>query len=271
MRLLRSLLHRGPLAAALLALSGSASAAPIVANMSTSGTNTLSVQLLIQCSGALCGFIGLGGAGYNQTQTSTLTGTTGLLVDDTTDNLQFSTDVAGTTDLLSLTGSNITFTGLNALLTGGGTSVTVSGLTAGALNAGLANLAGLDLISPPQAIAFGMSGANALNFVASGVTNAPNIPTIGFGPLLVDSLSTLQHTDPDTDLFPNFAIQNLRGSFQSLSTTVTLGQTIRITLRATFTLNFVGESTTAVPEPASFALVGLGLAAFGLAAHRRKA
>ena len=99
----------------------------------------------------------------------------------------------------------------------------MSSLTAGSLNAGLATLAGLDLTSPPQAIAFAMSGANALNFVAAGVTNAPNIPVIAFGPTLVDFLGTLSHTDPDADLFPNFAIQNLRGSFQSLTTTVTLG------------------------------------------------
>lgn len=259
-------------AAVLLLLPVSSSATPLGAILTTSGTNTLSVFLRIECSGFLCAFIG-GTTPYpGQTQTSTLSGSTGLFVDDAPDSLQFSSDAAGTQDLLSLAGSDITFTGLNTTLTGGPANVTVSNLVAGSLNAGLASILGYDLNSPPQAINFAMSGANALVFAASGTTNAPNLPAIALGGTPVDSLGTFAFLgDPDNDLYPDFAIQNLRGAFQTLTTTATLGVTLRITLRATFTLNLVGESLTQVPEPASFAMVGLGLAAFAAAARRRQA
>jgi hypothetical protein len=232
----------------------------------------MSLQLLIQCSGNafVCAFVGLGGSGYNQTQTSTLSGTSGLYTDDVLDTLQLSSDSAGTTDLLSLTGTNVTFTGLNATLTGGPTSVTVSSLVSNATNAGLASILGYSLPGPQAGIAFSMSGAGAVSIGASGVTNAPNIATIALDPTPVDTLGTFVSLgDPDVDLYPDFQIQNLRGNFQSITTTATFGANILITLRATFTLNLIGESLTQIPEPASLGLVGLGFAGFGLAAHRR--
>jgi hypothetical protein len=272
MGLLRSPSTRCLLLAAALLLPRAASATSLGAMLNTTGTNTMSVQLLIQCSGnaLVCAFAGLGGSGYNQTQTSTLSGTSGLFTDDVADTLQLSSDAAGTTDLLSVTGTNVTFTGLNTTLTGGPSSVTVSSLVSDATNAGLASILGYSLPGPQAGIPFSMSGAGALSIGANGVTNAPNIPTISLAPTPVNTLGTFVSLgDPDVDLYPNFQIQNLRGNFQSITTTITLGVTIRITLRATFTLNLIGESLTQIPEPASLGLVGLGIAGFGFATQRR--
>lgn len=258
-------------AASLFLLPVSASATPVGAILTTSGTNTFSVFIRIECSGLLCFAIG-GSTPYSgQTQTSTISGTTGLFVDDSGDSLQFSSD-GGSADLMSLTGTDVTFTGFNTTITGGPSNVTISNLVAGSLNAGLADILGFDLNSPPQAINFAMTGINALTFTAGGVTNAPNLPTIELGGTQVDSQGTFVFLgDPDNDQYLDFEIQNLRGAFQTLTSTSTLGVTLRITLRATFTLNFVGESLQQIPEPASFAMMGLGLAAFGLAARRRRA
>jgi hypothetical protein len=266
---LRSRLGRLALAASLFLLPTSASATALGAVLTTTGVNTLSIFLRIQCSGLLCFAIGGSTPYAGQTQTSTLSGTVGLWVDDTADTLQFSSDAGGTADLLNLTGTNITFTGLNTTLTGGPSNVTVSNLVTTSINAGLASVLGLDLNTPPQSIPFSMTGANALQLTAGGVTNAPNLPVIALGGTPVDSQGTLVFTDPDTDLMPDFLIQNLRGAFQTLTSTATLGVTLAITLRATFTLNFIGESLMAVPEPASFALVALGVGSFALAARRR--
>ena len=267
MRLLRSL---SLLAASALLLPSSASATSLGAVLSTTGTNTLAVQLQIQCTGGfVCSLIGLG-SGYNQTQTSTLTGSSGLFSDDLADTVQLSSDAGGTADLLTLSGTNITFTGLSGLLTGAGTSITVSSLVASATNAGLASVLSYALPSAPQSIAFSMSGPGALSIGASGATNSPNFPTINLAPTAVTALGTFVNAgDPDTDLYPDFAIQNLRGAFQSLTTTATLGANIFVTLRATFTVNLIGESLTQIPEPASIGLVALGVTGFGVATRRR--
>ena len=258
------------LAASALLLPSSASATSLGALLATTGTSTLSVQLQIQCSGLPCAFIGLGGSGYNQTQTSTLTGSSGLFSDDVADTIQLSSDAGGTADLLTLSGTNITFTGLSSLLTGAGTSITVSSLVASATNAGLASVLSYALPGAPQSIAFSMSGPGALSIGASGATNSPNFPTINLAPTAVTALGTFVNAgDPDTDLYPDFAIQNLRGAFQSLTTTATLGANIMVTLRATFTVNLIGESLTQIPEPASIGLVALGVAGFGVATRRR--
>jgi hypothetical protein len=267
MRFLRSM---SLLAASALLLPSSASATSLGALLATSGVNTLAVQLQLQCSGLLCGFVGLGGSGYNQTQTSTLTGSSGLFSDDVADTIQLSSNAAGTADLLTLSGTNITFTGLNSLLTGAGTSITVSSLVAYATNSGLASVLSYDLLSPPQSIGFTMTGPGALSIGASGTTNSPNFPVINLAPTTVTAPGTFVNAgDPDTDLYPNFAIQNLRGAFQSLTTTATLGVTIFVTLRATFTVNLIGESLTQIPEPASIGMVALGVAGFGVATRRR--
>ena len=271
MKLLR-LLTGGSLVAALSLLSvprdASATAVSAMLNTNPLATNTLSVFLRIECSGLLCFALG-GGTPYpGQTQTSILTGTSGLYADDVADTIQFSSDLAGTTDLLSLTGTNITFTGLNATLTGGPTSVQASNLVAAAITAGIGTaVAGYDLNAAPQSIPFNTS----LTIGASMSTNSPNFPTIALDPVAVASQGTFVNAgDTDSDFFPEFEIQNLRGAFQTLTSTVTLGVTIRVTLRATFTLNLLGESTTAVPEPAGLLFVGLGMAGFVLAAQRRK-
>ena len=268
MRLLRSLF-----AGSLVTLAGlaalPASATSLGAVLATNaGTNTLALQVQIQCSGAICSFIGLGGAGYNQTRTSTLSGTTGLWSDDVADTIQFSSDAAGTADLLSVTGTNVTFTGLSSLLTGnGGSTITVSNLAAYAVDAAVASVLAYDLLAAPQAIGF----STTATIGADGTTNSPNLPTISLTPAPVPVTGTFVSLgDNDADLKPEFEIQNLRGAFQSLTSTVTFGSTLHITLRATFTLNFVGESLTQVPEPASFGLVALGLGSFALAARGRR-
>jgi hypothetical protein len=257
-------------AAASFVLPLSASALPVGAVLNTTGVNTFAVTLRIECSGFACGLAGFGSP-YQQTQTSTLTGTTGIYADDTADSLQFSSDSAGTLNLLSLTGTNVVFTGLPAAV--GGPNVTVSNLVAGAINAGLAGILGFDLNSPPQAIAFATSGVGALQIGATATTSSAQFANLVLAPVPVNALGTFLYTgDGDNDDFPEFAIQNLRGTFQSLtSTTTILGTTIRVTLRATFTLNFAGESFTLIPEPASFAMVGLGLMGFAFAAKRRRA
>jgi hypothetical protein len=203
-----------------------------------------------------------------QTQTSTISGTSGLYVDDVADTIQFSSDAAGTANLISLTGTNITFTGLPTALTGGPSTVTASNLTAQAINAAIGTaVAGFDLTTPPQSIPFSTS----LTIGASMTTNAPNFPTLALTPVPVASQGTFVNVgDTNADFFPEFQIQNLRGAFQTLTSTVTLGVTIRVTLRATFTLNLLGQSSTPVPEPAGLLLVGLGVAGFLVAAQRRQ-
>lgn len=271
MRFLR-LLTGGLLVAALSVTSmpRDASATTMAAMLSTDpgATNTLSIFLRIQCSGFLCFGVG-GNTPYpGQTQTSTLTGTSGLYVDDVADTIQFSTDAAGTLDLLSLTGTNITFTGLNGTITGGPTTVTASNLVAQAINAGIGTaVAGFDLNAPPQSIPFNTT----LDIGASMTTNAPNFPTLDLAPVPVASQGTFHNLgDPNNDLYLDFAIENLRGAFQTLTSTATLGVTLSVTLRATFTLNLVGQSLTQIPEPASILFVGLGISGFALAAKRRK-
>ena len=273
---LRSTIGRLLLAGGVLSLSTAASAAsfPTLASTTVAGPNTLALTLRIECSGFACAFIGLGSA-YQQTQTSTLSGTTGLRPDDTADTIQFSTDAGGTANLMSLDGTSITFTGLNSTITGGGTSVTVD-LSSGtngvyATSAGLGSIPGFNILTPTQNIGFSLTGANGISVGANATTNAPNFATINLTPTLVDSLGTFQYFgDVDSDNYPEFGVQNLRGAFAYMSSTVTLSQTIRITMRATFTLNFKGESTTPVPEPGSLLLVAGGLAGFGAAAIRKR-
>lgn len=258
----------------MMSTAASAASFPTIASTTVAGPNTLALTLRIECSGFACSFIGLGSP-YQQTQTSTLSGTTGLRPDDTADTIQFSTDAAGTADLLSLDGTSITFTGLNSTVTGGGTSVTID-LSTGAngvyaTSAGLASVGGFDILNPPQAIPFSATGSNGITIGANATTNAPNFPAFNLTPSLVNGLGTFQYFgDTDSDVYPEFGIQNLRGAFEFMSQTVTFGQTIRVTLRATFTLNFAGESTTPIPEPGSLLLVAGGLAGFGAAAVRKR-
>ncbi len=258
-------------ALAIPGIAGAAQIVPVPMNVpfatDASLTNTLQVRVRLTCSGSLCGLAGFGSP-YDQTQTSTLTGTAGSYIDDTANTIQFSSDAGGTTDLAALTGSNITFAGIPVLGNVSTTSISVY-----ATNAPVSNVAGMDLRIPPDSpldsYALAMAG---YSLGANITTNNGTLPSISLPPTPINAVGTLVELgDGDLDLKPSFQVQNLRGAFSVISSTAVSGVTINATFWATFTLNLIGEATQQiVPEPTSFLLVGAGLVGFGAAASRRR-
>jgi len=268
---LRSKLAGIALAGATLLLASPALAAqlvpvPLNVDFATSGTNTLSLRVRLTCSGSLCGLVGFGSA-YDQTQTSTLSGSTGSYLDDGANTIRFSSDAAGTTDLLTLTGSNVTFSGIPVL-----GNVTTTSIAVSANNAPVSGAAGMDLRIPPES----PLSSYALSFLgyeigAAVTTDNGTLPSIDLPPTPIDAIGTLVELgDADLDNKPELAVQDLRGAFSVTSSTAISGVTINAQFWATFTLNLIGESVQQIPEPASFLLVGGGLLGFGIAASRRR-
>lgn len=258
-------------ALAIPGIAGAAQIVPVPLNVpfatEVGQINQMSVRVRLTCSGSLCGLAGFGSA-YDQTQTSQLTGTTGSYIDDSADTIRFSSDAAGTTGLASLTGSNITFASIPVL-----GNVTTTSISVFATNAPVANVAGMDLRIPPDSplssYALAMAG---YNLGANITTNNGTLPSISLPATPINAVGNLVEIgDGDLDLRPEFRVQNLRGAFSVVSSTAVSGVTINATFWATFTLNLIGEATQQiVPEPASFLLVGAGLAGFGAAAARRR-
>lgn len=247
---LRSTLGGMVLAGALF-VAAPALAVPLQIDFATSGTpNSVSLRVRLTCTGSLCGLVGFGSA-YDSTQTSTLTGTVGGYLDPGV-SFQPSTDLAGTTDLLNLTGTNVTFASIPVLGTINTTSISV-----------FANNAPSSAV-PALSFAGYQIGANV-------TTDNGTLPSLSLPASPLNALGTLVSLgDTDLDTNPEFQLQNVRGAFNFVSQTAISGVTIRATFWATFTLNFLGEARP-IPEPTSLLLVGGGLIGFGVAAARRRA
>jgi len=272
MRYLR-LVTGGALVAALslVSIPREASATPASGMLGTVAAlqNTLDIQLALQCTGMICP--ALTGFPYNQVQTSTLAGGTGLYVDDSADTMQLSTDLAGALNHLGAMGSNVVFTAVPP----DGLNVTAFNIVMGMVTAGLASVPGLDLsVNGSGTFPFAFS-TNPVGGIQANTSSA-NFPVLGAPGAMISG--TLVHL-PDGTIngpngLPDFMIQNLVGQFSLVTTSYAQGNpalgTISITILGAVTMNLAGE-LTAIPEPASILFVGLGVAGFGLAAQRRKA
>lgn len=245
----------GLLAAAALLLPQSALAVPInVAWTSNNavGPNTVALTVRLACSGILCSLVGFGSP-YLQTQTSNLTGAGTGTLDDTTDAITLGT--------FGATGSNVTFTGIPVF-----GNVAASNIAVTLLSAASGTIPGWDLIQNAQSIATSLNGGQ---WQATATTNNTTIPTIAVGPLVINAPGTLVEVGTSGLGEPLFELRNLRGAFDFLTATSISGVTIRSTFRATFTLNLSGVGPV-IPEPGTFALLGLGILGFGAAAARRR-
>ncbi len=270
---LRSKIRGFAVAAALLApgVSGAVQIVPVPLNVPFSTevgqTNQVSLRVRLTCTGSLCSLAGFGSP-YDQTQVSQLSGNVGSYIDDSANTIRFSSDAGGTTDLLNLTGTNVTFAGIPVL-----GNVTTLSINVFSNNAPVSNVAGMDLRIPPDSPLSSYALALAGYGIGANITtNNATLPSISLPATPINANGTLVELgDGDLDNKPSFRVQNLNGALQVVSSTSVSGVTINATFWATFTLNLIGEATQQIiPEPASFLLVGTGLLGFGVAAARRR-
>lgn len=245
----------GLLAAAFLFLPQGASAVPFNVNWTTDpavGPNTVALNVILSCQGSGCALVGFGSP-YNQTQTSTLSGGGVGTLDETSSAI--------TMDSFTASGTDVTFTGIPIF-----GSVLASNILVNLLTQATGTVPGYDLLPNGQSIPTTLAGGN---WEATATTNNTTIPTIAVGPITITTPGTLVEVGVNGLNQPLFELQNLRGAFQFLTATSISGQTIRSTFRATFTLNLSGVGQTVIPEPGTFALLGLGVLGFAAAAARR--
>lgn len=222
-------------------------------------TNQAQLNLRVACSGnsTICSAAGLMSAYQSNTATSFLTGTATSDADETADTLSLYGFTA--------TGTNILFTGIPSGIQAGGVGE-VFNIALTSLNSVTSALAGYTIDqTDAQSIAVSYSG---MEWSISANTNVAAIASLDLasGPIIS---ATGTFVEVGTNTNPEFELRDLKGQFQLLTGTVLSGANIAITFRATFTLNLKGLGPV-IPEPGTFALLGVGLLAFGAAAVRRR-